>query len=371
MNTSVQTLFTKIIVKLLILSAFFAFTNASAADFRAKSLNGSQGTVNRNWNNPGTWEILNSTTNTWIDATRIPNFADKVLINDGNRVETTDLVLECLQLTVFAPDRTANPTSLLNIGNTHLRVYGNILVTNGATQGNVRVAEIIVGNNGILEATGSITPNSNTTPINDNNRITVNGNGLVVPNSNITPLPVQLTSFTATKKKTEVALNWETASEKNCKGFEIQTSADGKNYEGLAFINSQNGSSSQAQRYAFTHKTGNREGLIYYRLKQVDLDGTVAFYHAKVVDLGRFTNAATLYPNPFQSAFKIKLQATDANKAEIHVKDLTGRTIVHNEPILVKGTNELEITLNNVAPGVYLVYTTVGDISYLNRIVKQ
>lgn len=187
----------------------------------------------------------------------------------------------------------------------------------------------------------------------------------------ITPLPVELTSFTAIKKNAEVALSWETASEKNCQGFEIQTSADGKNYKALDFINSANGNSASAQRYAYTHKTGSREGLIYYRLKQVDLDGKATYYHAKVVDLGRFTNAATIYPNPFQDKFKLELQATEVGNAEIIVRDLTGRTIVHNQPILVKGTNTIDISLKDAPAGVYLINATAGGHTYTDRIVKQ
>src|SRR6476660_2627198 len=85
----------------------------------------------------------------------------------------------------------------------------------------------------------------------------------------INPLPVELVSFNALKKDKEVNLTWETASEKNNQGFEVQVSADGKNYETLGFVASQNGNANFSQRYAYTDKVAGQEGLMYYRLKQI------------------------------------------------------------------------------------------------------
>ena len=187
----------------------------------------------------------------------------------------------------------------------------------------------------------------------------------------MTPLPVELVSFTAAKKNNEVALTWETASEKNNTGFEVQASADGKNYEALAFVASQNGNATSAQRYAYTHKTGNREGLMYYRLKQVDMDGTFEYYNAKVVDLGRLSFTASAYPNPFVDAFKVELQTTTSETATILLTDLTGKVIFHTQRDLAKGANVLEIGIKDQPAGLYLLKATTGNQTYINRLVKQ
>ena len=192
-----------------------------------------------------------------------------------------------------------------------------------------------------------------------------------IQGTGLNPLPVELMAFNAVKKNNDVALTWETASEKNCKGFEIQSSADGKNYEALDFVASQNGNTSYSQRYAYTDRIVKKEGLMYYRLKQIDLDGTVAYSQAKVVDLGRFNYTASVYPNPFQDAFKVNLETQTAQTAEVLVTDITGKTLYNTEISLAKGNNTLDISLSNQTPGLYLLKVTTGTQTYINRLVKQ
>ncbi len=187
----------------------------------------------------------------------------------------------------------------------------------------------------------------------------------------INPLPVELVNFNAVKKNSEVALTWETASEKNNTGFEVQSSMDGKNFEKIGFVASQNNTSSSLQRYAFTDKVSNKEGMVYYRLKQIDLDGTVAFYNAKVVDLGRFSYVATAYPNPFQNAFKLSLEAPASGHANLVVTDLTGKVVYAGNQELLKGQNTLEINLKDVPTGLYLLKAATGSQTYMKTLLKQ
>ncbi len=185
------------------------------------------------------------------------------------------------------------------------------------------------------------------------------------------PLPVELVSFKAVKKNAEVLLTWETASEKNNIGFEVQSSTDGKNYERIGFVASANGTSSSLQRYAFTDKASNKEGLAYYRLKQIDLDGTFEFFASKVVDLGRTGSAVSAYPNPFQNQFAVSLTSAVAEAAVITVTDMTGKTVYTTTAQLQKGTNTLNVTLKDQPAGIYMLNATAGNQTYINRLVKQ
>lgn len=187
----------------------------------------------------------------------------------------------------------------------------------------------------------------------------------------INPLPVELVWFEAVKKAGEVALSWETASEKNNAGFEVQVSADGKQFEALDFVASQNGNAGYSQRYAYSRKTESREGLVYYRLKQIDLNGAVAFYPAKVVDLGRFKPTVAVFPNPFQDAIKVSLETTRPETAEILVTDMSGKAIYTARHDLSDGLNRLEIALGNQPAGVYLLKATTGTQTYTSRLVKE
>ncbi len=100
--------------------------------------------------------------------------------------------------------------------------------------------------------------------------------------SNNQPLPVELTSFTATKTpNNDVLVEWVTASENNTARFEIELARGNEEYNRNSFskigeINSY-GNSTTEQRYQFTDLENNKTGVRYYRLKLGDHDGGFAF----------------------------------------------------------------------------------------------
>jgi hypothetical protein len=98
-------------------------------------------------------------------------------------------------------------------------------------------------------------------------------------------LPVQLTQFTATPKTNSVAINWTTASEKDNAFFQIEHSLNGKDFKSIGSVNG-NGSSAQTISYSFEH-TAPAEGVNYYRLKQVDVDGKFNYSTIKTAIIGK------------------------------------------------------------------------------------
>src|SRR5688572_12495014 len=96
------------------------------------------------------------------------------------------------------------------------------------------------------------------------------------------PLPVELVSFKGSATAEGIALNWETATEKNNAYFSIQYSTDGRNFESVGYVDGK-GTSTTANAYFFTHKDA-KPGKAYYRLKQVDFDNTYAYSKIIVVD---------------------------------------------------------------------------------------
>ena len=114
-----------------------------------------------------------------------------------------------------------------------------------------------------------------------------------------TPLPVELSAFTATAEGNRaVRLAWATASEKNSAAFEVERSQDGRAFERIGTVAAA-GSSTAPRAYALTDaQLPAGTGVLYYRLRQVDLDG--AFGHSPVRAVARTGAAAglALYPNP-------------------------------------------------------------------------
>ncbi|WP_201983193.1 T9SS type A sorting domain-containing protein [Hymenobacter rubidus] len=148
------------------------------------------------------------------------------------------------------------------------------------------------------------------------------------------PLPVELTYFDATAKAQAVNLNWTTASEKNSDHFDIQRSADGETFETLATVKGQ-GNSTKVHEYTLVDSKP-LAGLSYYRLRQVDIDGTSAFSQVAAVQaLLAFDGA---YPNP--SAGTITLPAT-LGTVRYRLYNPIGQTLLSGQ---AAGNDRLDLT---------------------------
>ncbi len=108
-----------------------------------------------------------------------------------------------------------------------------------------------------------------------------------------TSLPVQLFSFTVSKKQKGNDLQWITASEKNSDYFEIEISKDGRYFDSIAMLPAA-GESKTMKKYNFLHEF-TEQGIWYYRLKTVDRDNT--FEYSKVIAIKRdFEEIEIWYP---------------------------------------------------------------------------
>ncbi len=102
------------------------------------------------------------------------------------------------------------------------------------------------------------------------------------------------------------------------------------------------------------------QGTRYYRLQQVDIDGTTAYFGPVVVAL---KNVGTLafYPNPFREQLMVIIEATVKGKAIISVTSPMGRPVLRQTLLLEKGQNTAEILLDPSLPaGMYLISTQLG-----------
>jgi hypothetical protein len=160
---------------------------------------------------------------------------------------------------------------------------------------------------------------------------------------NINPLPVRLVSFAGQARGRDAELHWRTAQELNNDHFELERSADGRRFETVATIAGA-GTSSQPQAYQHRDAGALLPGLArYYRLRQVDVDGS-ASYSPVVVLSAAATTALQLFPNPAHGS--VQLLGAAAPTAEL--RDLQGRllrTFATNAPL----------ELHGLAAGVYVV----------------
>ncbi|MBL7874707.1 MAG: T9SS type A sorting domain-containing protein, partial [Cyclobacteriaceae bacterium] len=165
------------------------------------------------------------------------------------------------------------------------------------------------------------------------------------------PLPVELISFTGQVVNENVKLNWITASELNNDFFTVQRSVDGAEFESIAEIEGA-GTIQTATEYEYID-TQPHPNLSYYRLKQTDFDKKVTY--SKVIALNvALSDELTLYPNPVNVGGVVTL-----NKKDTYAISNNLGVIV----MKVSGVNQIDIS--SLAPGVYVVRNSAGDVMRL------
>ena len=144
------------------------------------------------------------------------------------------------------------------------------------------------------------------------------------------PLPVQLTDFTAQALGAGVSLAWHTASEVNSDHFDIERSLDGSTFAKLGAV-AAHGTTSQAQAYAFRDaQLPGGAAVLYYRLRQVDLDGSAHFSPVRSVAVAAAGVAfgAEVYPNPWADVLHVQLTGLGTGPVSFALYDAVGRLVL-------------------------------------------
>ncbi len=175
------------------------------------------------------------------------------------------------------------------------------------------------------------------------------------------PLSTELIDMDVRLEGRTAVLSWETATETNNQGFEIQRSKDGLSWENISWQEG-NGNSNIVQTYTYTDYNTYR-GLNYYRLQQIDFDGTAA-YSPTVTITASTVSTIDVYPNP-ASDFLV-------------VSGLDGRTIdeviIHNisgkEVLKLEDANNV-IDISNLEPGMYVAVIIADfDEKFIKLVVE-
>ncbi|WP_233635808.1 T9SS type A sorting domain-containing protein [Hymenobacter setariae] len=251
--------------------------------------------------------------------------------------------------------------------------------------GNINIDE----NNLVLFASineGNTFVNLGGTPNTNDNIVSLTGTtSFAVPTTRFTlgdktnPLPVELVAFDAKRSGANASITWQTATEKNSAGFEVEVANDGVKFRKIAFVASKSANSTTAATYSYTDTEAGKSGVRYYRLRQVDLDGQYSYSPTRAVSFAGANDAVVTalssYPSPFTSSDQaaLVLQSPAAGTAQLQLTDLAGRTIVSRTVTTVAGISEVAVpNASELAVGTYLVKVTfaTGEVKTL-RIQKH
>src|SRR5687768_7031874 len=187
-------------------------------------------------------------------------------------------------------------------------------------------------------------------------------------------LPVKLVSFSAMLNTDKVDLKWTTSSEKNVSHFSIEKSTDGINFSetGVVFAF---GNTSETKNYSFTDGNINasQAGVIYYRLRSVDIDGKSELSQVKTIRIGKNNEQSIsilTYPNPVSTELRVTIPTNwQGKKVSYELLNSNGQVMLRN--ITSTGSQTESMNVNTIAPGFYIIKVTCNGETAQQKIIKR
>lgn len=176
------------------------------------------------------------------------------------------------------------------------------------------------------------------------------------------PLPVKFSSLEARTNNGSVSLKWNVATEDDVNGYDIERSADGRNYSKIGFVDA-----TGASNYSFIDTKAS--SVAYYRIKSVDANGRYAYSSVALVKSGKSIIVLKAFPTPFIKNVSIQ-HPTVAVGSIITISSEDGRVLKSIIP--ATGTQQTDIDLSSAKTGMYLVrYSNANGETETLKILKQ
>lgn len=216
----------------------------------------------------------------------------------------------------------------------------------------------------------------------------LNGDGHVTSNltNNFSPftfgskngggsLPVEMTYFNAFEADGNVSLKWKTATETNNSHFLIQRRTPNGDFDNIGKVRGF-GTSYEPHTYDFQDNVTSK-GTYYYRLKQVDHDGTFAYSEIKAVqyngtDKGSRLAITEIYPNPILNQLSLKLNGVKSQVVTLKIHSSGGNIQQQKQFKLRDNTKEIRLNgLDTLPAGIYILTVKTEEHYAAKRIIKQ
>ena len=184
---------------------------------------------------------------------------------------------------------------------------------------------------------------------------------------NISIVPVELTSFTASVNENDVTLSWETATELNNSGFEIERKSTVGEYDKIGFVPGF-GTTTEPMAYSFSD-VNLLPGNYTYRLKQIDYDGTFEYSDPVEVDIivPDVYSLHQNYPNPFNPSTNITFTLAANAQVTLKVFDILGQevmTLINQD--ITAGVHTYDFDAAGINSGVYFYRIEANGIDGTN-----
>ncbi len=193
--------------------------------------------------------------------------------------------------------------------------------------------------------------------------------GLVVDvsywNPRVYPLPVELAYFAGNLNGNNIELRWRTETEVNNYGFDIERTKDNADWLTIGFVEG-HGNSNSPKQYNFIDTDINQSGTYYYRLKQIDNDGTYEYSFVVSVEVGVPDNfyLSQNYPNPFNPETRIDFTLPEKQLVSLRIYNTLGELVTElvNEE-KPAGSYSFKFDASRLPSGVYIYRLQASEFS--------
>jgi len=185
------------------------------------------------------------------------------------------------------------------------------------------------------------------------------------------PLPVELTTFTASVNNNNIELNWETATEVNNYGFNIERKLENGEWNIVGFVNG-HGNSNSPKNYSYLDNSVNNNGKYYYRLKQVDIDGSYDYSSTVEIDLkGQLDYRLNQnFPNPFNPTTSIQFNLPEAGQVKLVVFNVIGEKVAELvNKNMEAGNHDVEFNASELNSGIYVYKIEVNGFIQIRKMM--
>lgn len=189
--------------------------------------------------------------------------------------------------------------------------------------------------------------------------------------SNPILLPLTFLEFKGTIINDDTQLQWKTDHEESTSSFIIERSVDGNKYNQVGYVNASN--SAGVHTYAFKDPAVSSLGVsrIYYRLKEVDINGKYIYSRVVMLSIDRKTDFITIYPNPVQRDINLTLTLTSRTRLNWQLVDYSGRVLKNGIYDLSAGSTSVSIEADNLRPGTFLLQVKGDGVQQVLKVIKQ
>jgi len=220
----------------------------------------------------------------------------------------------------------------------------------------------------------STNPNSGTLPgtfpikVTDATGVSITINSTAGIPACTTTLPVELLYFKGTCSEKEIELNWATASELNNRYFIVEASDDGIHFTPLKTIPGA-GTSLVNEYYSIRIVDENASGR-FFRLKQVDLNGSAAYSSIIHITCSNGNGTLTVHPNPAQDKLNVWFMTENEGEAVLTATDALGHTILTKKVTTASGGQGFVLDISDLQQGIYFLKIELADLTRAPESIK-